>query len=141
MNWPTGTASTLAICAAFVSVFFLTDTPKFLFTPQALAVVFAASSMNVYAMFAWLPQLLVDSAKVTDGQAGTLLSLYAFIGLPGALLIPTIGKRVKRIGVLDARIGGQLERFGELLVHVRRVDARGEVGDVQRFKFVGAGVD
>ncbi|MEA2866620.1 MAG: hypothetical protein QOE39_1335 [Bradyrhizobium sp.] len=33
--------STLAICAAFVSVFFLTDTPKFLFTPQALAVVFA----------------------------------------------------------------------------------------------------
>jgi multidrug efflux pump subunit AcrB len=33
--------STLAICAAFVSVLFLTDTPKFLFTPQALAVVFA----------------------------------------------------------------------------------------------------
>jgi multidrug efflux pump subunit AcrB len=33
--------STLAICAAFVSVLFLTDTPKFLFTPQAFAVVFA----------------------------------------------------------------------------------------------------
>ncbi|MGA7803938.1 efflux RND transporter permease subunit [Bradyrhizobium sp.] len=33
--------STLAICAAFVSVLFLKDTPKFLFTPQALAVVFA----------------------------------------------------------------------------------------------------
>jgi multidrug efflux pump subunit AcrB len=33
--------STLAICAAFVSVLFLTDTPKFLFTPQAYAVVFA----------------------------------------------------------------------------------------------------
>ena len=33
--------STLAICAAFVSVLFLTDTPKYLFTPQALAVVFA----------------------------------------------------------------------------------------------------
>jgi multidrug efflux pump subunit AcrB len=33
--------STLAICAAFVSVLFLKDTPKYLFTPQALAVVFA----------------------------------------------------------------------------------------------------
>lgn len=33
--------STLAICSAFVSVLFLKDTPKFLFTPQALAVVFA----------------------------------------------------------------------------------------------------
>ncbi len=33
--------STLSICAAFVSVFALTDTPKYLFTPQALAVVFA----------------------------------------------------------------------------------------------------
>jgi multidrug efflux pump subunit AcrB len=33
--------STLAICAAFVSVLYLKDTPKFLFTPQALAVVFA----------------------------------------------------------------------------------------------------
>ena len=33
--------STLSICAAFVSVLFLTDAPKFIFTPQALAVVFA----------------------------------------------------------------------------------------------------
>ena len=33
--------STLSICAAFVSVLFLTDAPKYLFTPQALAVVFA----------------------------------------------------------------------------------------------------
>ncbi len=33
--------STLSICCAFVSVTFLTDAPKYLFTPQALAVVFA----------------------------------------------------------------------------------------------------
>jgi multidrug efflux pump subunit AcrB len=33
--------STLSICCAFVSVSFLTDAPKFLFTPQAMAVVFA----------------------------------------------------------------------------------------------------
>ena len=33
--------STLAICSAFVSVLFLTDTAKYLFTPQAYAVVFA----------------------------------------------------------------------------------------------------
>jgi multidrug efflux pump subunit AcrB len=33
--------STLAICAAFVSVVFLTGAAKFLFTPQAMAIVFA----------------------------------------------------------------------------------------------------
>jgi multidrug efflux pump subunit AcrB len=50
--------STLAICSAFVSVFFLTETPKYLFTPQALAVVFAM--LASYGLSRTLVPILVD---------------------------------------------------------------------------------
>ena len=50
--------STLAICSAFVSVFFLTDTPKYLFTPQGLAVVFAM--LASYALSRTLVPIMID---------------------------------------------------------------------------------
>ncbi len=50
--------STLAICSAFVSVFFLTDAPKFLFTPQAMAVVFAM--LASYVLSRTLVPILMD---------------------------------------------------------------------------------
>ncbi len=50
--------STLAICAAFTAVFALTDTPKYLFTPQALAVVFAM--LTSYLLSRTLVPLLID---------------------------------------------------------------------------------
>ena len=50
--------STLSICCAFVSVTFLTDAPKFLFTPQALAVVFAM--LASYVLSRTLVPILID---------------------------------------------------------------------------------
>ncbi len=50
--------STLAICSAFVSVLFLTDTPKYLFTPQALAVVFAM--LTSYLLSRTVVPILID---------------------------------------------------------------------------------
>ena len=50
--------STLAICSAFVSVLFLTDTPKFLFTPQAYAVVFAM--LTSYVLSRTIVPILID---------------------------------------------------------------------------------
>ncbi|UDL93291.1 efflux RND transporter permease subunit [Lichenihabitans sp. PAMC28606] len=50
--------STLAICSAFVSVLFLTDTPKYLFTPQALAVVFAM--LASYLLSRTLVPIMID---------------------------------------------------------------------------------
>ncbi|GJE39650.1 efflux RND transporter permease subunit [Methylobacterium persicinum] len=50
--------STLSICAAFTAVFALTDTPKYLFTPQALAVVFAM--LTSYLLSRTLVPLLID---------------------------------------------------------------------------------
>ena len=66
----------------------------------AIAVVFAVSSLNAYALFAWLPQLLIQSAGVSAGEAGTLLSLYAAMGIPSALIIPVLTARMKNLGLL-----------------------------------------
>ena len=66
----------------------------------AIAVVFAVSSLNAYAMFAWLPQLLMQSAGVSAGEAGSLLSLYAAMGIPSALIIPVLTARMKNLGLL-----------------------------------------
>ncbi len=50
--------STLSICCAFVSVAFLTEAPKYLFTPQALAVVFAM--LASYLLSRTLVPILMD---------------------------------------------------------------------------------
>jgi len=66
----------------------------------ALTGVFAASSLNAYAMFAWLPRLLVDTAGVTPAQAGTFLAVYAGMGIPAALIIPVLTARLTNVGPL-----------------------------------------
>ncbi|WP_237280514.1 CynX/NimT family MFS transporter [Subtercola vilae] len=66
----------------------------------SLGIMFGITSLNVYAMFAWLPQILVDSAGVTPAGAGALLSLYSGIGIPASLLVPLVATRVKNVGVL-----------------------------------------
>jgi len=50
--------STLAICSAFISVLFLAGAPKYIFTPQALAVVFAM--LASYLLSRTLVPILID---------------------------------------------------------------------------------
>ena len=50
--------STLSVCAAFVSVLFLTDAARFIFTPQALAVVFAM--LASYGLSRTLVPIMID---------------------------------------------------------------------------------
>ena len=50
--------STLSICSAFVSVLFLVGAPKYIFTPQALAVVFAM--LASYGLSRTLVPILID---------------------------------------------------------------------------------
>ncbi len=58
--------STLSICCAFVSVLFLTDAAKFLFTPQALAVVFAM--LASYGLSRTLVPVLIDVLVKTEHE-------------------------------------------------------------------------
>lgn len=66
----------------------------------AIAVVFGTSSLNAYSMFAWLPELLRESAGLSPAHAGVMLSLYAGMGIPAALVIPVLTARMKNFGVL-----------------------------------------
>lgn len=66
----------------------------------AIAMVFAVSAVNAYAMFAWLPQLLMQSAGLGAGEAGTMLSLFAAMGIPCGLFIPLLTARMKNVGLL-----------------------------------------
>ncbi|WP_374007227.1 MFS transporter [Leifsonia sp. LS-T14] len=66
----------------------------------SLAVVFAVSSLNAYAMFAWLPEILHDVAGVAPLDAGALLSVYAGMGIPAGLLVPLLAARMKNVAIL-----------------------------------------
>lgn len=66
----------------------------------SIAITFAVSSLNAYAMFAWLPQIVHDTAGIGAASAGALLSLYAAMGAPAGLLIPVLAPRMKNVGLL-----------------------------------------
>ncbi|MFD6698497.1 MULTISPECIES: MFS transporter [unclassified Microbacterium] len=55
-----------------------------------LAGVFGTSASMAYTAFAWLPTMLVEHAGTTPQQAGFLLSLFAFTGLPASLIVPVL---------------------------------------------------
>lgn len=61
----------------------------------ALITAFAVTSGTAYTGFAWLPQILVDTAGVTPAEAGALLSIFGLMGLPGALLVPLVVARFR----------------------------------------------
>ena len=78
--------STLSICSAFVSVLFLVGAPKYIFTPQALAVVFAM--LASYLLSRTLVPILIDvlvgpeherqqEAKDAEGGADRKPGLFA----------------------------------------------------------------
>lgn len=63
----------------------------------ALAGMFAATSINVYAAFAWFPLLLTDTAGVGEADAGALLALYTIAGFPSALVVPVLAARLRSV--------------------------------------------
>ncbi|HEY8913205.1 MFS transporter [Lacisediminihabitans sp.] len=66
-------------------------------TAWTMAVVFGLPSFHAYAVFAWLPQLLVDSAGVSRINAGALLALFGIMGLPAALIVPVLVIRLHNV--------------------------------------------
>jgi len=66
----------------------------------AIGLSFAVSSLNAYALFAWLPAMLGDIAGVDRVTAGALLAVYGIAGLPAAIVVPLIAVRIKNVGLL-----------------------------------------
>jgi MFS transporter, CP family, cyanate transporter len=61
----------------------------------AMALAMGANSVNAYAMFAWLPQLLIERSGSSPAEAGALLALYAFVGFPISLVLPILVVRMR----------------------------------------------
>lgn len=63
-------------------------------TAWGLTFMFGCTSLNTYAMFAWLPEILTQ-AGLDRGQAGSMLALFAALGLPLSLCIPLIAAKMR----------------------------------------------
>ncbi|MBH0055233.1 MFS transporter [Salinibacterium sp. SWN139] len=75
-------------------------------TAWAITIAFGVSSVSFYSFFAWLPEILIESAEFTPVEAGAMLSLFGLIGIPLGILSPILASRVQNIGVVIA--GGVL---------------------------------
>ena len=63
-------------------------------TAWAVGIVLAVSSVTGYAMYAWMPLILIDIAGATPAEAGAILALFAGVGLPLAFVTPGLAKRM-----------------------------------------------
>ncbi|PYI68677.1 MFS transporter [Arthrobacter livingstonensis] len=63
-------------------------------TAWGLTLMFGCTSLNTYAMFAWLPEILTQ-AGLDRSHAGSMLALFAALGLPMSLLIPLLAAKMR----------------------------------------------
>lgn len=65
-------------------------------SPLALGLtfMFGCTSLQTYAMFAWLPQMLTE-AGLSAAQAGSMLALFGILGLPLSLMVPIFAARMR----------------------------------------------
>ena len=66
----------------------------------AITVAFAVSALNAYASFAWLPEILTDQTGMSNVDAGVMLSIFGFAGLPASIIAPILVARLKNVGWL-----------------------------------------
>jgi MFS transporter, CP family, cyanate transporter len=71
-------------------------------TAWALAVLFGVGALNIYAMTAWLPKILVSTAGIDPATSGTMLFFYNMIGFPAGLIVPAWLSRTRHpLGVVS----------------------------------------
>ena len=137
--------STLSICCAFISVLFLTDAARYIFTPQALAVVFAM--LASYGLSRTLVPIMIDvlvrrefehrddppgKGPFSRIHAGFERGFASFRAGYGALLHASVARRWVTGGIAASVLvmGGVLLMFvgedyfpqidaGQLTLHVR----------------------
>lgn len=63
-------------------------------TVWGITIPFTVSSISAYVTFAFLPVMLQDLAGVSAAQAGSLLALFAVVGMPLAIMAPVLTARL-----------------------------------------------
>ena len=64
-----------------------------------IMLLFGANSLTSYAMFAWLPTRLTE-AGMSASTAGVMLAVFGGMGVPAALVVPTLAARFGRMALL-----------------------------------------
>ncbi len=62
-----------------------------------LAALFAMASILAYAMFAWLPEILMDRTGMSPGLAGAMLAVFSIMGIPASIVAPLIAARLRNL--------------------------------------------
>ena len=70
-----------------------------------LAVTFGMNSLNTYALFAWLPQILTDAGLAVEA-GGRWVGLLAILGLPLSFAGPLLAARMRNPWPLVALLAG-----------------------------------
>lgn len=63
-------------------------------TVWGITIPFTVSSISAYVTFALLPVILEDVSGVTAAQAGSMLALFAILGVPLAIVAPVLTARL-----------------------------------------------
>lgn len=83
----------------------------------ALVGSFGAAAFVSYATFAWLPSILVETAGLSGTAAGSLLALWAIMGIPNGIFAPMLAARLKNLTpVLVVAVILLLGGYGGLLL-------------------------
>ncbi|MEE6280408.1 MFS transporter [Georgenia sp. MJ170] len=67
----------------------------------SLVLMMGITSLNVHAVFTWLPAILVD-AGADPASGGALLALFSVLGLPAAFVVPPLAIRMRNPFVIVA---------------------------------------
>lgn len=67
----------------------------------SLVLMMGITSLNVHAVFTWLPAILVD-AGADPASGGALLALFSVLGLPAAFVVPPLAIRLRNPFVIVA---------------------------------------
>lgn len=66
-------------------------------TAWAITATFSVTSLNLYAGFAWLPEIFTELSHVDEVYAGALLAIVGVAGLPGAIVAPLLVARMRNV--------------------------------------------
>jgi CP family cyanate transporter-like MFS transporter len=67
-------------------------------TAWAIAMTLSVTSLNTYAMFAWLPEILISTVGMSTIEAGAMLGLFSVVSLPGSIIAPMLVARLRHPG-------------------------------------------
>ena len=83
-------------------------------TALAIGVVQGMTSVFGYVSFAWLPILLIEHIGASEFEGGSLLALFAIMGLPVSLIVPVLADRYQRSHSLIVYFSATMGSIGAL---------------------------